>query len=190
MIRVALIAAAVMGVTAHPAAATDYNAIHLEAKGCPRCDVTVHGMVERWGEWKSVSQTISLYDGIGTAMIPARFTRLGFLVQDRAGKTGWNSVTTVALLYRGFQPGDRVSKRQSRTAKWAQACMSVSEPETWVNFRVVKDRNPKRWKGKDPTWTQYSLRAWASPQIAGDGLFGETYRGRSSTQNPSCGYEP
>lgn len=192
MIRIPLtIAVALTGpLGLSPAMATDYNTIHLQAKGCPRCEITVNGMAQRWGEWRSVNQTVSLLGGIGTAVIPARFTTLGFLVEDRQRKTGWNSVTTVALLYRGFQPGDRVTKKQSRKSRWAQDCMLITSPETWVSFRVVKDRNPTKWKRRDPTWTKYSLRAWANPQIAGTGLFREAWGGRISTQNPSCGYIP
>lgn len=183
-------AALVVGAAVSPAAADTYSAIHLEAKGCARCEITVHGMVQRWGEWKGFSQTVSLYNGTGTAMVPARFTTLGFLVQDPKRNTGWNSVTTIALTYRGYQPGQGVTNRQSRKAKWAQTCMTISGPETWVTFRVAQNRNPLKWKGKDPTWTKYSLRAWASPQIPGTGLFQDTDRGRASTQNPSCGYQP
>ena len=190
MLQAVVVASAALLASTNPAAATDYNVVHLQAKGCARCDVTVHGMVQRWGDWKGFSQTVSLYDGIGSAWIPARFTTVGFLVQDRARRTGWNSVTSVALRYRGHQPGDSVTNSQSHKAKWAQACMTVTAPESWITFNVVKDRNPTKWKGKDPTWTKYSLRAWASPQIEGTGLFNESFHGRSSTQNPSCGYAP
>lgn len=191
MFRLALASSvAAVGLSAGPAVATDYNAIHLEAKGCPRCDITVYGMVERWGEWKSVNQTVSLYDGIGTAMIPRRFNTIGLLVVDPKRHTGWNSVTTVAFHYRGYQPGDRVTNRQSMEANWSQFCMPITEPETFVRFAIVKDRNPAKYKRTDQTWTKYSLRAWANPQIAGSGLFHETYKGRASTQNPGCGYEP
>jgi hypothetical protein len=147
-------------------------------------------VIERWGEWKGVYQTVALYEGIGSAIIPARFDTVGFLVEDPKRRTGWGATSQVALNYRGFSPGDSVTNGESRRAKWAQSCMSITAEETWVAFRVVKDRNPLKWKGKDPTWTRFSLRAWASPQIGGVGLFGAAYGGRASTQNPQCGYEP
>lgn len=184
----ATVVAAVLGVS--PANATDYNVIHLDARGCPQCKVTVTGVIERFGEVRSHSGTVALYRGVGTAWVPKRFNIVGLEVEDPKRQTGWNSVTTVALRYRGFQLGDSVSNRQSRRAKWAQDCLAITERETWVGFRVVRDRNPTKWKRKDPTWTKFSLRAWASPQLAGYGLFTEAFGGRSSVQNSSCGLRP
>lgn len=170
-----------------PAAATDVNTLHLEARGCPNCDLYVEGLIGKNANTKSFSQKVPLYKGIGTVTIPTRFASVSIGVQDRAGKTGWNSLTTVALLYRGYQPGDTVTNRQSRKAKWAQDCLPVTQPETWLTFRVVKDANPTKYR-KDPTWTRYSLRAWASPQIAGTGNYTEAWHGRTANQQTMCGY--
>lgn len=168
---------------ATPATAAD-NVVHLEAIGCPNCEVLVTGLIRKGGEWKGGGQSVVLYGGLGTATFPSEFKTIGIEVQDRAKRTGNGSVTTVAFLYRGFQPGDRVSNRQSRNAKWAQDCVTLTEPETWIKFRVKKDRNPKRLAPR----SKYSLRAWASPQIAGWGTYKEAYRGRTSIVNSLCGY--
>lgn len=92
-------------------------------------------------------------------------------MRENAGR---NSVTTVAFQYRGYQPGERVTNRQPRKPNRSQFCMPITEPETFVRFTVVKDRNPAKYKRTDQTWTKHSPRAWANPQIAGSGLFHET----------------
>ena len=129
-----------------------------------------------------------LYGGTGVAIVPSGFSKIGIGISDKRYRTGWNSRTTVALLYRGFEAGDTVTNKQSKRSKWAQDCLPLTQPETFVTFVVKWDGNPKKYKKVDQTWTKYSLRAWAVPQLEGDGDYKEARRGRTSNQQNVCGY--
>lgn len=173
-----------------PAHAEESNLIHLEARGCSDCLVYVQALKGSGIRTKSFDQTVYLYDGIGTATVPVSYRSVNLGVQDKAGETGWNAMTTVALLYRGFKPGDRVSNLESRRSRWAQDCLPNTAAEQFVTFRVKWDRNPKKYKKSDQTWTKYSLRAWAVPQVQGVEGYREAYRGRTANQQNMCGYQP
>lgn len=170
------------------AVAEEYREVNLEARGCPNCIVTVESMRGTGSNTKFFNQVVPLYGGTGVAIVPSRFSEIAIVVSDKRRRTGWNSRTTVALLYRGFQPGDTVTNEQSKRSKWAQDCLPLTQPETFVTFRVKWDRNPRKYKKTDGTWTKYSLRAWAVPQLAGDGNYTEARRGRTSNQQNGCGF--
>lgn len=154
-----------------------YNRVVLQVSGCPDCQVRLLSRDEYRG-------AVSLVAGEGAIDVPEDFTSLDLLVEDANQETGWGATTEVALLYEGFSPGETVTDEESRGAASAYPCLTVSQRETLVSFEVAWDRNPPSEVGD---WTEYSLRAWASPQMAADGLPVETLQGRLATQNPSCG---
>ena len=123
---------------------------------------------------------MTLHQGIGTATIHRS-------ARPRRGKTDWSATTTVALPHPGYQPGDTVTKRQSRKAYWAQGSLPITQPESWITFRVVKDANPTKHR-KDRTWSRYSFRAWDVPQVAGTGNHTEEWHGRLANHQSTCGY--
>lgn len=160
------------------------NVLHFQVTGCAACKVGVWGSTTTAsGITNTFYQSVTLSRGLGAVTIPPRVTSVEVTVTKPKSKSG-SSLTEVAMLYRGFQPGDRVSNAQSRRSRWAQRCLPVTQPETWLSFQVDRNKNPRRWRKKDPLWTPYDLRAWADPQVSAENVFVEAPRGRLSTQNP------
>ncbi len=165
------------------------NTVYVTVEGCRHCTVTA-AAVSVQNDDRTIYKQQSMFNGTTTFWIPEEYPSVSFEITPKSGESGWNSVTIVAPLYRGFQPGQKVSVKQARKSKWAQGCVAITQPETWLDVRVVKNKNPKKYKKGDPTWTRYSLLAWASPQVQGVGQWMDTYKGRTSAQNTFCGLGP
>lgn len=192
--RVYRLAAPLLGCVLTAGAATPVAAdhiIYLESRGCTSCTVNATAVYQpppggSWRHWM-LNVGTTLYQGRSVLVVPDRFTSVSFEVATKQGWSGLNSWATVVGQYKGHEPGGVVSNRTSRRSGWARVCVDVDQAETWVKFRVVKVRVPKRKNDPYPElWDPYVLRAWAVPTLQSDNAWTPTNEGRTSQQQAGC----
>lgn len=176
--------APVMALSAQPAFAD--NQVYVTVDGCNKCQIAATAISVEDSDEVLERSPLQMFNGTATFYLPEEFSSVAFEIIPKSGAAGWNSTTVVAAQYRGYEVGQKMTVKKARRAQWARPCVAVTQPETWLDVRVVKNKNPKKYKKGDPTWTRYSLLAFASPAVQGIGWM-STYKGRTSAQNTFCG---
>lgn len=88
-----------------------------------------------------------------------------------------HGVQFVAVRYGGFEPGDKVSKRQALRARKGSRCWSGTDTDRTLKVRVVR-----KTYGSAP---EVALRAWANPTLPSTDLV-DIHEGGIVTTHPHC----
>lgn len=176
-----LVAGAAVGAAAETASAgTGEDTVRLTIKvdGCPTCELSLvqYDDTDPDSYWSVPLQRV--HHGKVVFDVPADRTHSMSISIDAPWATAYiHGSQFVAIQYGGFEPGDRVSRREALHADEGGRCWSGTNRDRTIHVTVVKKRY-----GSAP---EMGLRAWANPTLPSTDM-GDIFEGSIVTTHPHC----
>ncbi|GAA4363261.1 hypothetical protein [Nocardioides caricicola] len=175
-----LVAGATVGTTTSPASAGAEDTVRITVKvdGCPTCQLGLvqYDEADPDSYWSVPYRQVR--HGKVVFEIPADRTRGTSISIDAPWATAYiHGTQFVVMQYGGFEPGDRVTRRQALNADEGGRCWSGSDRDRTLHVTVARKRY-----GTAP---EVGLRAWANPTLPSTDM-GTVFEGSIVTTHPHC----
>ncbi len=169
-----LMTLAALATVAPPAQADPMTTITMRVMGCNGCTITpvqaIAGSADMW-----TGQGVKVRAGRAVFSVPtARTSGMSFNL-DATWRVDINAEPVIVTQYEGYQPGQRVTKRQAKAAKKATACWAGTS-DAAITLRVMVRRV---WMPGFPEGTRRTRvpLAWMIPTAATTGGFDSADKG-------------